>query len=123
VTQALPLLRPLEVYNRLEQQEKITTTTNNLKFTHLTELILFTIYTDYAEQLLCQTYLPCINELAIDIDILLAIIAQDKQIAGDNCSRMEKLRTSKPLYNSVDAVRHFFPPDSYLKHSVKEQIK
>jgi hypothetical protein len=54
----------------------------------------------------------------VDEDILLAIIAQDQQQTRDNCFRVEKLPTSQPLYNSVEAVRHFFPADSYLKHRV-----
>jgi hypothetical protein len=83
--------RTLEVFNKLEQQEKITATTNNLKFTHLDTLILFDIHMDYAEQLLCRTYLPCLNELAIRNDILLTIITQDQHQTIDNCSRVERL--------------------------------
>jgi hypothetical protein len=55
-------------------------------------------------------------ELASHKNILLAIIAQDQQQARDNCSRVATLRTSEPIYDSIDAVQNFFPPDSYLKH-------
>jgi len=116
LAQALPNLRTLEIFNRLEQQEKITTSTNNLKFPHLATLILFDIHINYAEQLLSQTYLPCLNELAIDNDILLAIIDQDQHQTRDNCSRVERLLTSKPLYNSLNPIRNYFPPDSYVQH-------
>ncbi|CAF1056031.1 unnamed protein product [Rotaria sordida] len=116
VARALPSLKTLEIWNELEQQEKTTTTTNNLEFTHLTTLILFDIHVDYAEQFLCRTHLPCLIELAIHKDILLAIIAQDQQQARDNCSRVETLRTSEPIYDSVYALLNFFQPGSYLKH-------
>ncbi len=76
---ALPRLRTLEVFNELEQQEKIKATTNNLEFAHLATLILIAIHMDYAEQFLCQTRLPSLIELAIDNDMLLAIITQNQQ--------------------------------------------
>jgi hypothetical protein len=123
VSRALPHLRTLDVFNELEQQEKIKTTINNLEFTHLATLILFDIHLDYAKQLLCRTDLPCLVEFAIDNDILLTIIAQDQQQAKDNCFRVETLRTSKPLYHSVDALRNFFPPDSYVRYPKEEKIK
>ena len=71
---------------------------------------------DYAEQFLCRTHLPSLIELAIDNDILLTIIAQNQQQARDNCSRVGTLLTSEPFYESIDALRNFFPPDSYVKH-------
>ncbi|CAF2390754.1 unnamed protein product [Rotaria sp. Silwood2] len=116
LAQTLLHLRTLEVVNRLEQQEKTTTSTNNLKFIHLATLILFDIHMNYAEQFLCRTYLPCLNELAIHTDALFAIIAQDQHQTRDNCSRVERLRTSKPLYNSINAIQNYFPPDSYIQH-------
>jgi hypothetical protein len=116
LSQALPYLKTLEIFNRLEQQEKISASTNNLKFPHLATLILLDIHTNYAEQLLCRTYLPCLNELAIDNDILLAIIDQDQHQTRDNCSRVERLLTSKPLYNSLNIIQNYFPPDSYEQH-------
>jgi len=109
VSQALPRLRTLEIFNELEQQEKIKMTTNNLEFAHLATLILFEIHMDYAEQLLCRTHLPCLIELAIDNDMLLAIITQDQQQAKENCSRVETLRTPEQFNDSIDAVRNFFP--------------
>jgi hypothetical protein len=117
LAQALPYLKTLEIFNRLEQQEKILASTNNLKFPHLSTLILFDIHINYAEQLLCRTYLPCLNELAIDNDILLAIIDQDQHQTRDNCSRVERLLTSKPLYNSLNIIQNYFPPNSYEQHS------
>ncbi|CAF2390737.1 unnamed protein product [Rotaria sp. Silwood2] len=116
LAQALPYLKTLEVFNSLEQEDKITLSSNNLKFTHLATLILFDIHINYAEQLLCRTYLPCLNELAIDKDILLAIIAQDQRQTKDNCSRVERLRTSEPLYDSLNAIRNYFPSNSYVQH-------
>ena len=116
LAQALPHLKTLEIINRLEQQEKITTT-NNLKFLHLTTLVLFDIHMNYAEQLLSRTYLPCLNELAIRNDILLAIINGNQYQTRSNCSRVKRLRTPEPLYNSVNVVQNYFPSDSYVKHS------
>ncbi|CAF2463930.1 unnamed protein product [Rotaria sp. Silwood2] len=109
IARALPYLRTLKVFNELKQQEKITVTTNNLEFAHLTTLTLFDIHMDYAEQFLYRTYLPCLIELAIDKDILLAIIAQDQQQARDNCSKVERVVTSEKFDDSLDAVRNFFP--------------
>ncbi|CAF1116750.1 unnamed protein product [Rotaria sordida] len=120
LAQALPHLRTLEIINKLEQKDKIRTTTNNLKFSHLTTLILFDIHMNYAEQLLSRTYLPSLNELAIRNDILLAIINQNQHQTRDNCSRVERLQTSEPLYNSVN-VQNYFPSDSYLKQLVEKQ--
>ncbi|CAF4399062.1 unnamed protein product [Rotaria socialis] len=107
VSQALPQLRTLDVLNGLEQQEKIKTTTNNLEFTNLITRVLFDIHLDYAKQLLCRTHRPCLVELAIDNDILLKIITQDQQQTKDNCSRVETLRTWKPLYHSADVLQDF----------------
>ncbi|CAF4713000.1 unnamed protein product [Rotaria sp. Silwood2] len=74
IARDLPHLKTLELFNELEQQEKTTVTTNNLEFTHLSTLILFDIHMDYAEQFLYRSHLPCLIELAIQEDILLAII-------------------------------------------------
>jgi hypothetical protein len=106
VARALPHLKTLEIFNELEQQEKATM---NLEFAHLSTLILFDIHMDYAEQFLCRSHVPCLIELAIHKDILLAIIAQDQQQARDNCSKVENLLTSKKCYDSVDVLRNFFP--------------
>ncbi|CAF2731684.1 unnamed protein product [Rotaria sp. Silwood2] len=116
VSRALPHLKTLDIMNELEQQKKIETTTNNLEFTHLTTLILFDIHLDYAEQLLCRSHLPSLIELAINNNILLKIIAQDQQQTKDNCSRVGTLRTSDPFNHSIDTLRNFFPPDSYVQH-------
>jgi hypothetical protein len=71
---------------------------------------------DYAEQFLCQTRLPSLIELAIDNDMLLAIIAQHQQQARDNCSRVEMLRTPEPFNDAIDADRNFFPLVFNLKY-------
>ncbi|CAF0857533.1 unnamed protein product [Rotaria sordida] len=116
LARALPRLRTLEILNNLEQQEKTMPTTNKVRYTHLATLILFKIHIDYVEQLLCQTDLPCLNELPIDNDILLTIITRAQQHTRHNCSRVERLRTSQPFYGSIDALRNFFPSGSYVKH-------
>ncbi|CAF1411759.1 unnamed protein product [Rotaria sp. Silwood1] len=91
VTQALPHLKVLEVFNLLEQEEKSTTTNNSIEFRHLATLILHDIHADYAEQLLYRTYLPCLIELVIRNDVLLTIINQNQQQVKDNCSKVETL--------------------------------
>lgn len=107
VARALPRLRTLEVINQLEQQEKTKTT--NLNFTNLAALILYDIHIDYAKQLLCQTRLPSLTELAINKDILLTIINQNHQQARDNYCKVASLLTSDRLFKSTDTVRNFFP--------------
>jgi len=106
------------ICHELEQQEKIKVTTNNLEFAHLAMLIL--IDGLYTEQFLCRTHLPCLVKLAIDNDILLAIINQAQQQAKDNCSRVKTLRTVRPANDSVDTFLKFFSPDAYVEHSNKE---
>jgi hypothetical protein len=122
IARALPRLQTLEIWNERKQQEKTTSTTNNLEFDHLHTLILFDIHLNCAEQFLCRTHLPFLIELAIHKDILLAIITQDQQQARDNCSKVETLRTSEPIDDSKDVVLNFFPPDSYVKHP-KEEVE
>ncbi|CAF2825535.1 unnamed protein product [Rotaria sp. Silwood2] len=117
VARALPRLRTLEIINQLEQQEKTTTKKINIDFAHLTVLILYDIHMDYAQQFLCQIYLPSLIELAINKDILLTIIDQNQQQARDNCSRVGRVLTSKPSYESIDIIRNFFPRAHYVKHS------
>lgn len=70
---------------------------------------------DYGEQLLCRTHLPSLIELAIDNDILLAIIDRDQQQAKDNCSRVKTLRTVQPADDSVYTFLKFFSPDAYIE--------
>ncbi|CAF2904111.1 unnamed protein product [Rotaria sp. Silwood2] len=113
VTKALPHLRTLEVSNQLEQQEK---TTNKLGFAHLITLILYDVHMDYVEQLLFRARLPCLVELAIRHDLLLAVIAEDNQQAKDNCSKIETLRTTESPHDSIDIIQNFFPLDSYVKY-------
>jgi hypothetical protein len=55
VSQALPRLRTLEIFNEIGQQEKIKTTLNHLEFAYLTTLVLSNIHMDYAEQFRCRT--------------------------------------------------------------------
>lgn len=117
LAQALPYLKTLEIINRLEQQEEILVSTDNLKFSQLATLILLDVHMNYAEQLLCRTYLPCLSELAIDKDILLAIIDQDQHQTRDNCSRVGRLLTSKTLSNSLNAIQNYFPLDTYEHHT------
>ena len=116
LAQALPYLKTLEIRNQLEQQEKISVSPNNHKFPHLTTLILFDIHINYAEQLLTRTCLPSLNELAIDNDILLAVVAQDQHQARDNCSRVERLLTSEPFNHPLNIIQNYFPPHVYERH-------
>ncbi|CAF1578875.1 unnamed protein product, partial [Rotaria magnacalcarata] len=109
IARALPNLKTLEVFNKLEQQEKGMITTNNLDFSHLSALILLDIHMDYAEQLLCRSRLPCLTELAIDKQVLLTIVAHDSQQARDNCSKAENILTSNKWCDSIDAIRLFSP--------------
>lgn len=116
LAQALPYLKTLEIINQLEQQEKISISTNNLQFPHLTTLILFDIHINYAEELLTRTSLPCLKELAIDNDILLAFVAQDEDQARENCSRVERLLTSEPFYHPLNIIKNYFQPHVYERH-------
>ena len=116
LARALPQLKTLEIINQLEQREKTTAMKTNIDFAHLAVLILYDIHTDYAEQFLCQMDLSALIELAINKDILLTIIAENHQRARDNCSRVGTLLTSKPSYESIDAIRNFFPLAHYVKH-------
>jgi len=87
----------------------------DIYFGHLAVLILYDIHMDYAEQFLSQIHLSLI-ELVINKDILLKIIAENDQQARENCSRVGTLLTSKPSYESIDAIRNFFPLAHYVKH-------
>jgi len=120
LARALPRLKTLEIINKLEQREKTAVAITNIEFVNLSVLILFHIHMDYGEQLLCGTHLPSLIELAIDNDILLAIINQAQQQAKDNCSRVKTLRTVRPANDSVDTFLKFFSPDAYVEHSNKE---
>ncbi|CAF1300919.1 unnamed protein product [Adineta steineri] len=118
LARALPRLKTLEIINQLEQQEKpvAASINSNIDFTHLAVLILYDIHINYAEQIFYQSHLPALIELAIDKDILLTIMDQNQQQAKDNCSRVNRLLTSKPSYESRDAIRNFFPLAFYVKH-------
>ncbi|CAF1230576.1 unnamed protein product [Rotaria magnacalcarata] len=106
---ALPNLKTLEVFNKLEQQEKGMIATSYPDFSRLSALILLDIHMDYAEQLLCRSRLPCLTELAIHEQVLLTIVARDSQQARDNCSKVENILTSNKWCDSIDAIRNFFP--------------
>jgi hypothetical protein len=108
VSQALPHLKSLEVFNRLEQQEK-TTTRNLIEFPHLTTLILYDIHIDYAEQFLCRTHLPCLVELFIHYEQLSTIIAQHPEDAKNNCFKVEFLRFVDVSINPTDPLLNLFP--------------
>ena len=116
LARALPRLKTLEIMNQLKQQEKTTATKTNIDFTHLAVLILFDIHMDYAEQFFYQFHLPSLIELAIDKEILLTIFAQNHPQAKDNCSRVNRLITSKPSYELIGTIRNFFPLAYYVKH-------
>ncbi|CAF1148284.1 unnamed protein product [Rotaria sordida] len=116
VARALPQLRTLEIFNQLEQQEKMTAKKISIDFAHLAVLILYDIHIDYAQQFLCQIHLPSLIELVINKDILLTIIDENQQQARDNCSRVGTIRTSKPSYESIDIIENFFPLVYYVKH-------
>jgi len=116
LARALTRLKTLEIINRLEQREKTAVAITNLEFVNLSALILFKIHMDYGEQLLCRTHLPSLIELAIDNDILLAIIDQNQQQAKDNCSKVKTLRTVRPANDSVHTFSKFLSPDAYVEH-------
>jgi len=69
VSQALPRLQTLKVFNQLEQQEKIKTKNNTIEF---------------RQQIFCQSYLSCLIELVILNNTLSEIINQDQQQARNN---------------------------------------
>jgi len=115
-TRALPQLKTLEIINQLEQQEKTTSTETNIDFAQLAVLILYDIHMDYAEQFLYKIHLPYQIELAINKDILLTIITQKRQQAGDNCSKVARLLTSESSYELINTIRNFFPLAQYVKH-------
>jgi hypothetical protein len=109
ITQALPRLKSLEIQNLLEQKEQSKLATNSIEFSQLTTLILHNIHLNYAEQLLCQSYLPCLIELVIRNDVLLAIIDQNQQQTKDNCSKVETLFIVEPWIQPTDVHLQFFP--------------
>ena len=121
VARALPRLRTLEIFNRLKQQTKTPTKKNDVKFSHLAVLILYDSHMDYAELSLCQLYLPSLIELAINKDILLKIISQNQEQARINASRVGTLITSQSSYESIDAIRNFFPLAYYVNHVTESQ--
>jgi hypothetical protein len=117
LARALSRLRTLEIINQIEQQEKsVLVMKTNIDFPHLSVLILYDIHIGYAEQLICQTNLPSLIELAIDNDVLFKIIDQNQQQARDNCSRIGTILTSKKCYESIDTIRNFFSLAYYVKH-------
>ncbi|CAF4407803.1 unnamed protein product [Rotaria magnacalcarata] len=108
VSRALPHLKSLEVFNRLEQQEKPAT--NLIKFPHLTTLILYDIHINYAEQFLCRTHLPCLVELLIHYEPLSTIIAQHPEEAKTNCLKIEFLHFVDDVSTDpTDPLLDFFP--------------
>ncbi len=109
VSRALPHLKSLEVFNRLEQQEKTTITTNLIEFPHLTTLILDDIHMDYAEQFLCRTHLPCLVELLIHYEPLSTIVTQHQEEARNNCSKIELIRIAESSDRSTAPLLDFFP--------------
>jgi hypothetical protein len=109
MAQALPRLRTLDVFNQLQQEEKMKTTTNFTKFPRLTALILHNIHVDYAEQLLCRSHLPNLIELVIRNDALSVIIDNNDQHARDNCSKVERLCIVDPWIEPTSAQLSFFP--------------
>ncbi|CAF0823531.1 unnamed protein product [Adineta steineri] len=122
IAQALPYLKSLEVINRLEQREKIKTTTNFIEFTQLVTLILSDIHIDYAEQLLYRTHLPHLVELFIHYEPLLAIITEDQQQARVNCSKIELIRILESPDDDDDALKYIlnFFPNRFCKTTKKK---
>ncbi|CAF3595043.1 unnamed protein product [Rotaria socialis] len=115
VARVLPRLKVLEVFNHIQQEEKNQATHNSIEFRHLTTLILHDIHTDYVEQLLCRTYLPCLIELAIRNDLLVQIMNQNQQQVKDNCSKVETLITVEP-WTYPDITRASFFPNLVILH-------
>ncbi|CAF3926477.1 unnamed protein product [Rotaria sp. Silwood1] len=109
VSRALSYLKSLEVFNRLEQEEKTMITTNLIEFPHLATLILDDIHMDYAEQFLCRTHLPCLVELLIHYEQLSTIIVQHPEEARNNCSKIEFLYFVDVSTDPTDSLLHFFP--------------
>jgi hypothetical protein len=107
ITQVLPRLKVLEVFNLL-QQEKTPATNNSIEFRYLTTLILHDVHADYVEQFLCRSYLPCLIELVIRNDLLVKIIEQKQQQIKNNCSKIETLITLEPWIYPL-RYRKFFP--------------
>jgi hypothetical protein len=109
VSQALPRLKSLEVFNRLEQQETTTITTNLVEFSYVTTLILYDIHLDYAKQLLCRTHLPRLVELQIHCEPLTTIVTQHPEEARNNCSKIEFIRFVDSPPEPKDYLLSFFP--------------
>jgi len=123
VCQALPHLKSLEVFNRLQQQEKTTITTNLIEFPHVATLLLYDIHIDYAEQLLCRTHLPCLVELLIHYEPLSTIVTQHQEEARQNCSKIELIRIlESPGDADLEYVLNFFQVD-FLKRGRKNELK
>jgi hypothetical protein len=108
VSRDLPRLRTLEVFNHIEQEEKSKTTSMFIEFYYLTVLILHDIHVDYAEQLLCRSYLPCLVELVIHNNALSTIINQNNQQARNNCSTVETLQIVEPWIEPTSVHLNFF---------------
>ena len=106
VSRSLPRLRTLEVINQIEQEEK---SKRSIQFQHLTILILHDIHVDYAEQLLCRSYLPCLIELVIRHNALSTIIDENNQQAKKNCSKVETLQLVEPWIEPTSVHLEFFP--------------
>ncbi|CAF4137121.1 unnamed protein product [Rotaria sordida] len=109
LSRALPHLKTLEVFNQIEQEEKSKTTNMIIEFHHLSVLILHDIHVDYAEQLLCRSYLPCLIELVIRNNALSTIIEQNNQQARNNCSKVETLQIVEPWIELTSVHLKFFP--------------
>jgi hypothetical protein len=116
VARALPRLRTLDVFNQPEQAEKKKITTNLIEFPQLTALILHNIHLNYAEQLLCRSRLPCLVELVIHYNSLLAVMVDNNQQARDNCSKVERLQIVKPWIKPTRFHLKFFPLVSILSN-------
>lgn len=116
IARTLFQLKILEIINQIQQHEKENVSKLNINFPHLVVLLLYDIHLDYAQQFLCRIHLPSLNELAIDKDILFTIITQNDEQARQNCSKVARIHTSKPLNQSINFIRDFFPLASYVQH-------
>ena len=106
LAQTLPHLRTLEILNALEQTQS---TPRLVEFPRLMTLLLHDIHIDYADEMLSRCRLPCLIELVIRNEPLLALISRDQGQTRDNCSHVRILRTPPTDIQTISALRTFFP--------------
>jgi hypothetical protein len=109
LAQTLPHLRTLEILNVLEQRKQTQSTTVNITFPRLMTLLLHDIHIDYADGMLSRCRLPCLVELVIRNEPLLAVISRDQGQTRDNCSHVRILRRPPSDIQTTNTLRTFFP--------------